>query len=151
MAKKMVSRFPDYVWYCVDCHECLSDQDGFNDNKFTWKCTHCNYKNSISKDNLRKPYEIDDNIITQYVDKDQFYRFSTPFLLRAQNSSNRTGYGWEWDWSGGYGDYTEGTLYGETTDYFFVGAYISSIENYYYESGKRNHYLEVEPESKSSF
>ncbi len=56
MAKKITPRFPDYKWYCVACHECLSDQPGFNDNKFTWKCTHCNYKNSISKDNLRKPY-----------------------------------------------------------------------------------------------
>ena len=56
MARKMSPRFPDYKWYCVACHECISDQVGFNDNKFTWKCTHCNYKNSISKDNLRKPY-----------------------------------------------------------------------------------------------
>ncbi len=56
MARKISPRFPDYEWYCVACHECLSDQAGFNDNKFTWKCTNCNYKNSISKDNLRKPY-----------------------------------------------------------------------------------------------
>ena len=56
MSKKIGPRFPEYNWYCVACHECLSDQAGFNDNKFTWKCTHCNYKNSISKDNLRKPY-----------------------------------------------------------------------------------------------
>ena len=56
MAKEKTPRFPDYKWYCVSCHECISDQVGFDDNKFTWKCTHCNYKNSISKDNLRKPY-----------------------------------------------------------------------------------------------
>jgi len=70
--------------------------------------------------------EINDEIAEKYLDKDEFYRFSKPYHLRAQNSSNRTGYGWEWDWSRGYGDYTEGTLYGETTDYVFVGAYISS-------------------------
>ena len=33
MAKKITPRFPDYKWYCVACHECLSDQPGFNDNK----------------------------------------------------------------------------------------------------------------------
>ncbi len=78
--------------------------------------------------NLREflKQEINDEIAEKYLDKDEFYRFSKPYRLRAQNSSNRTGYGWEWDWSGGYGDYTEGTLYGETTDYVFVGAYISS-------------------------
>ena len=56
MAKKISSRFPAYEWYCVHCHENLNYQSGFDDNKFTWKCTNCNYKNSISKDNLRKPY-----------------------------------------------------------------------------------------------
>ena len=80
--------------------------------------------------------EVTDEIIEQYVDKDQFYRFSKPFLLRAQNSSNRTGYGWEWDWSGGYGDYTEGTLYGETTNYFFVGVYITTSYSYEVSSRK---------------
>lgn len=70
--------------------------------------------------------EITDEIIEQYLDKDRFYRFSKPYLLRAQNSHNRTGYGWEWNWSGGIGDYIEGTLYGETTKYFFVGVYITS-------------------------
>ena len=53
-----------------------------------------------------------------------------PYLLRAQNSSNRVGYGWQWDWSGGYGDYIEGTEYGETTNYVFSGAYITSEYTY---------------------
>lgn len=56
MAQRMTPRFSDYDWYCVHCKENLNNQSGFNDNKFTWKCTNCNYKNSISKDNLRKPY-----------------------------------------------------------------------------------------------
>ena len=56
MEKKITPRFPDYDWYCVHCHELLNTQLGFNDNKFTWKCTNCSYRNSISKDNLRKPY-----------------------------------------------------------------------------------------------
>ncbi len=44
--------------------------------------------------------------------------FEVPFLLRAQNSSNRTGYGNEYC---GEELIYEGTLYGETTSYVFVG------------------------------
>ena len=84
--------------------------------------------------------EVTDEIIEQYIDRNQFYRFSKPFLLRAQNSLNRTGYGWEWDWSDGYGNYTEGTLYGETTNYFFVGAYITT--GFFYEPSKRKPFVE---------
>lgn len=58
MPTKIMSRFPKYDWYCVHCHEKLNNQAEFNDNKFTWKCTNCSYKNSISKDNLRKPYHV---------------------------------------------------------------------------------------------
>lgn len=73
--------------------------------------------------------------VEDYVDKDVYIKFEKPFHLRAQNKRNRTGYGWEWDWSSGYGDYTEGTLYGETTDYVFAGVYISSGSTY--EQAKR--------------
>ncbi len=44
--------------------------------------------------------------------------FDIPFLLRAQNSSNRTGYGSEYN---GYDLVYQGTLYGETFKYAFVG------------------------------
>ena len=70
--------------------------------------------------------EMTPEILKAYLDKDEFYRFKEPFLLRAQNSSNRVGYGWQWDWSGGYGDYIEGTEYGETTNYIFAGAYVTT-------------------------
>lgn len=73
--------------------------------------------------------------VEDYVDKDVYIKLKKPFHLRAQNKRNRTGYGWEWDWSNGYGDYIEGTLYGETTDYVFAGIYISS--SYTYEQTKR--------------
>ena len=98
--------------------------------------TFTNFK--TGKDADLKKYitsEITDSVVEEYVDRNEFFRFSKPYLLRAQNSTNRTGYGWEWDWSGGYGDYTEGTFYGETTDYFFVGAYITSGD--YYEPNRR--------------
>ena len=80
--------------------------------------------------------EVTEDVIKLYKDKNRFFRFSKPYLLRAQNSSNRTGYGWEWDWSGGYGNYTEGTLYGETTNYFFVGVYVTE-GHIFYDARKR--------------
>ena len=58
--------------------------------------------------------QISEEVVSAYKDTDQEFRFDTPYLFRAQNSSNRSGYGW------GYG----GTQYGETTAYVFVGAYI---------------------------
>lgn len=71
--------------------------------------------------------EIEEKNLKDYVGTDKVYRFNIPYKLRAQNSSNRTGYGWEWDWTGGYGTYTEGTLYGETTDYVFVGIKVLNV------------------------
>lgn len=44
--------------------------------------------------------------------------FDIPYRLRAQNSGNRTGYGSEYN---GYDLVHQGTLYGETTEYAFVG------------------------------
>lgn len=74
--------------------------------------------------------ELNEEIIASYKNTDSYYRLKKPYHLRAQNSHNRTGYGWEWDWTGGWGDYTEGTYYGETTDYIFSGVYISTGYNY---------------------
>lgn len=57
----------------------------------------------------------------------QIIMFKTCYLLRAQNSSNRTGYGNIY-----YGDELvhEGTLYGETTSYVFAGVQIIVDERY---------------------
>lgn len=64
--------------------------------------------------------------IREYQESGKMLRFNKAYLLRAQNRNNRTGYGSEWDWSNRYfPQVTEGTLYGETTNYLFVGAYIS--------------------------
>lgn len=55
--------------------------------------------------------------------------FEKPYLLRAQNSTNRIGYGWRWDWSDPYSpDITEGTPYGETTNYYFVGCILGEYK-----------------------
>jgi len=45
-------RFPGAEWYCYKCNRRLDLQDGFDDHKYTWKCTHCGFRNSISRDNL---------------------------------------------------------------------------------------------------
>ena len=37
-------RFPDVDWYCDRCGEHLNYQSGFDDHKYTWKCTYCGYK-----------------------------------------------------------------------------------------------------------
>jgi len=58
MAKETTPRFPDYEWYCIHCREKLNSQSGFDDNRRVWKCTNCGTKNSISKDNLRKPFAV---------------------------------------------------------------------------------------------
>ena len=51
-------------------------------------------------------------------------KFEKPYLLRAQNSNNRTGYGNEYY---GYDLVYQGTLYGETTNYAFVGVILHKI------------------------
>ena len=66
--------------------------------------------------------EITSKVLEEYQGENKLFYFSKPYHLRAQNSRNLTGFGWGWD--GDVGRYQEGTLYGETTDYGFVGAYI---------------------------
>lgn len=52
------------------------------------------------------------------IPKESKFAFECPFLIGGQTSDNRTGYGCEWL---GGGDYIEGTLYGEVTDFMVVG------------------------------
>lgn len=52
------------------------------------------------------------------IPKGSKFAFNCPFLIGGQTSDNRTGYGCEWI---GGGDYIEGTLYGEVTDFMVVG------------------------------
>lgn len=99
---------------------------------------NCDYEGSITFTKFKQGYtlnlrtfvenqiaHISKSDLAVYKNSGKIFRFSKPYLLRAQNSRNRSGYGWEWDWSTPYAPLvTEGTLYGETTDYMFVGAYI---------------------------
>ena len=47
-------RFPGIDWYCDHCGALLNTQRCFDDHKYTWKCTSCGYKNSISWDNISR-------------------------------------------------------------------------------------------------
>lgn len=64
-------------------------------------------------------------IISQYDNSKLKYgqkvQFDVPLPLGGQTYANQTGYGWEWDWTGGYGSYTEGTYYGEVTTFLIIG------------------------------
>ena len=46
--------------------------------------------------------QISKSDFVAYKNSGKMFRFSKPYLLRAQNSRNRSGYGWEWDWSTPY-------------------------------------------------
>ena len=50
--ENMQERFPGIVWFCDRCNACLSDQPGFDDHHYVWKCTECGHKNSISSDSI---------------------------------------------------------------------------------------------------
>lgn len=58
---------------------------------------------------------IDLNLTTE--SKGTLFPFKVPCQFNAQQKSNRTGYGWD----GSYGVLTEGTLYGETTQFAIIG------------------------------
>lgn len=79
-------------------------------------------KNYILKEYIDK--NVNEKIIKKHSKSGKIFYFDKPFLLRAQNSRNRTGYGWTWDWSGGIGTSYEGTFYGETSSYIFAGIVI---------------------------
>ena len=68
--------------------------------------------------------QVNKEIIEKYKASGEMFKFEKPYLFRAQNSGNRTGYGWEWDWTDRYDPIVyEGTLYGETTNYIISGVY----------------------------
>ena len=53
----MTERFADPDWWCDRCGAHLNSQNNFDDYKYTWKCTECGFKNSISKDNIYESHE----------------------------------------------------------------------------------------------
>lgn len=134
--KRMVIN-PGMYWYGTGIHYQYVIERGY-ESDYVGDITFTEFKKGERYDlNKHIQSELSSDIIERYKDSSEFYRLRKPYHLRAQNSSNRTGYGWEWDWSYGVGDYTEGTLYGETTDYIFAGVYISS--SYSYNPNTRKH------------
>lgn len=65
------------------------------------------------------------NIISQYDNSKlklgQKVQFDIPLPLGGQTYANQTGFGGKWDWTDGYGSYTEGTYYGEVTTFLIIG------------------------------
>lgn len=55
---------------------------------------------------------------------------SEPCPVGGQSDFDQTGYGWEWDWSCGIGDYIEGTYYGEMTGFSVIGIKINQSDYY---------------------
>ena len=53
----MSERFPNIDWCCDRCNAYLNSQPGFDDHKYTWKCTECGHKNSISSDDIYESEE----------------------------------------------------------------------------------------------
>lgn len=89
--------------------------------------------------------EISQDDINMYLDMNQFFKFSKGYLLRAQNSKNRSGYGSHRVYRNGRSTYSKGTEYGETTEYVFVGAYIS--KKFLFDSGSRKQMFQMKDET----
>lgn len=73
------------------------------------------------KDSFKVLHEVFEGIKALWNSKEgeKIYHFPVPVQFNAQNSSNRSGYGNRYC---GEDLVYEGTLYGETTDYMFIGA-----------------------------
>lgn len=89
----------------------------FSDFKLEHGASVINY----AKKTLEKKYKKHPKIIEQ--DK---IMFDIPYYLRAQNSLNKIVVGWQWYWFGGELDCIEGTEYGETNMYGFVGVVLKN-------------------------
>lgn len=77
---------------------------------------------NYAREFLNKKYKKFPNIL----ENKEIY-FDTPYYLRAQNSLNKIILGWQWYWDDGELDCIEGTEYGETNRYGFVGIVIKSL------------------------
>ena len=98
------------------CHYIIERMSG---NDYVGDITMTNFKQGYTS-SLRKhaASELEKVDFDKIKEGEKVIRFTKPYLLRAQNSSNRTGYGSEYN---GYDLVYQGTLYGETTRYAFVG------------------------------
>lgn len=100
---------PKYIdIYCEDTQPTMTELK-YN----SWK--NINY---ISCEKLQPLIQELVKIDKTQIKENTIYVFKTPFLIGGQTSNNRTGYGCTWI---GGGDYIEGTLYGEVTDFMVVG------------------------------
>lgn len=108
------------------------------DHEYVGNITFTELKQGQTKDlsEFLRKHIIADQIKLHKIDG-RAITFDTPYLFRAQNSGNRSGYGW------GSG----GTQYGETTAYAFVGAYVGYKSNGFTEAFNK----EIEATDLSTF
>lgn len=79
------------------------------------------FRPSRIPDRMRPLWDTISKYDTSKMKVGQKVQFDIPLPLGGQTYANQTGYGWEWDWSDGYGSYTEGTYYGEVTTFLIIG------------------------------
>ena len=85
---------------------------------------------SIPRMQYLKNHIIDAASKCKNLTPDLIIPLSEPCPLGGQSDFNQTGYRWEWDWSYGIGDYTEGTYYGEMTGFSVIGIRINRSDYY---------------------
>ena len=75
------------------------------------------------------------HILTAVKNNEKFFQntiipLSEPCLIGGQSDIDQMGYGWEWTWEYGMGDYIEGTYYGEMTGFSVIGIQINRSDYY---------------------
>lgn len=53
----------NYDWYCDSCNAFLNNQDGFNFDCGSWKCTECGCVNEINENNIREELPTDEYVL----------------------------------------------------------------------------------------
>ena len=53
----------NYDWYCDSCNAFLNNQDGFNFDCGSWKCTECGCVNEINEYNIREELPTDEYVL----------------------------------------------------------------------------------------
>ena len=60
----------NYDWYCDSCNALLNNQDGFDVDCGSWKCTECGCSNDIDEFNIREELPSEE-YVTVFCDHDR--------------------------------------------------------------------------------
>lgn len=89
--------------------------------------------------------EITEDIVKKYKDTNKFFKFSKPYLFKAQNRLNRIAYEEPQNNTDKFWDFNRRSYFKRTTRYAITGVYLTS--GYYnYIPGKRKKFYESEKE-----